>query len=182
MKTRIYLIGMNDSLPTRLVNALRWCPSIVTYVDSFQTVDLNHIRAWKPDALILSGSRFHVKDPEAPTLPMKIFSLGIPILGICYGFQWMIQSLGGRVSTLPRAVDVYRTLDMGSGSDVYRFRHQDYIQRLPKDWVAEWTYQGQVWVASHPEHKWLGIQFHPEFNKKTAEYFFNRWVEWLRQD
>src|ERR1700761_925894 len=56
------------------------------------------VRAFKPQGVILSGGPESVIDAEPPKAPQSVFSLGVPMLGICYGMQTMAQQLGGRVA------------------------------------------------------------------------------------
>src|SRR4249919_3746004 len=61
------------------------------------TASVEAIRERKPKALILSGGPASVYEPGAPAFPTQLLDLGIPMLGICYGMQAMVQALGGRV-------------------------------------------------------------------------------------
>src|ERR1700733_14692243 len=61
------------------------------------TMSSADILAKKPLAIILSGGPASVYEPGAPSLDKELFAAGVPILGICYGFQLMAQSLGGTV-------------------------------------------------------------------------------------
>src|SRR5271169_206374 len=56
------------------------------------------VRAFRPRGVILSGGPESVTDAQPPKAPMAVFSLGVPVLGICYGMQTMAQQLGGRVA------------------------------------------------------------------------------------
>jgi GMP synthase (glutamine-hydrolysing) len=58
---------------------------------------VDEIRALKPSGLILSGGPASVHDPDAPGCDPAILDLGIPILGVCYGLQWLTRHFGGRV-------------------------------------------------------------------------------------
>jgi GMP synthase (glutamine-hydrolysing) len=60
---------------------------------------LDKIKAKKPAALILSGGPASVYADKAPKADAGIFTLGIPVLGICYGHQFMAQTLGGKVQS-----------------------------------------------------------------------------------
>src|ERR1700740_5167 len=60
------------------------------------------IRAMEPAGLVLSGGPSSVYDPEAPKCDPKVLALGIPVLGICYGMQWITHTLGGRVEKAAR--------------------------------------------------------------------------------
>ena len=56
---------------------------------------MDNIRAFQPDALIFTGGPATVFEPNAPMVDPALFSMGIPVLGICYGEQLMIHLLGG---------------------------------------------------------------------------------------
>jgi len=59
------------------------------------TIELDRLREMKPSGIILSGGPASVYDEDAPISDVGIFDLGIPVLGICYGAQLMMQQLGG---------------------------------------------------------------------------------------
>nr|HPH43871.1 gamma-glutamyl-gamma-aminobutyrate hydrolase family protein [Candidatus Aminicenantes bacterium] len=65
------------------------------------TAPVEAIRAARPQGLILSGGPQSVYGKGAPTISPEIFTLGVPILGICYGLQLMAHLLGGRVVPSP---------------------------------------------------------------------------------
>src|SRR6186713_2316300 len=58
----------------------------------------DEVRAFKPKGIILSGGPESVTDAQPPRAPDVVFTLGVPVLGICYGMQTMAQQLGGRVT------------------------------------------------------------------------------------
>src|ERR1700690_3960968 len=58
---------------------------------------LDQIRAMHPAGIVLSGGPSSVYDPDAPKCDPQVLSLGVPVLGICYGLQWIAHALGGRV-------------------------------------------------------------------------------------
>ena len=65
------------------------------------TTSLEALTARNPKGIILTGGPNSVYDPESPTYDRKLFELGIPVLGICYGSQLMAYKLGGDVKTAP---------------------------------------------------------------------------------
>jgi GMP synthase (glutamine-hydrolysing) len=60
-------------------------------------IPIASVKAMEPEGIILSGGPASIYSSGAPRVDKGIFSLGIPILGICYGLQYMIDSLGGKV-------------------------------------------------------------------------------------
>ena len=62
-------------------------------------VDVKRIKEFSPKAIILSGGPNSVYEEETPKAPEVIFTMGLPILGICYGMQTMAHQLGGLVTS-----------------------------------------------------------------------------------
>src|ERR1700685_229567 len=61
------------------------------------TASLDEVKAHAPAGIILSGAPWSVYDKDAPPADSRIFELGVPVLGICYGLQFMVHTLGGKV-------------------------------------------------------------------------------------
>src|SRR5712664_4719192 len=66
------------------------------------TTSLEEIRKLEPAGIVLSGGPSSVYDPDAPKCDPKVLALGIPVLGICYGMQWIAHTLGGKVEKAER--------------------------------------------------------------------------------
>src|SRR5690242_19583664 len=79
-------------LIARRVRQLGSLTKIVTPEEALDEIAKDH-----PAGIILSGGPMSVYEKDAPTIDKKIFTLGIPLLGICYGFQILGQLLGGKV-------------------------------------------------------------------------------------
>src|SRR5438445_6828965 len=63
---------------------------------------LDEIRKLEPAGIVLSGGPSSVYDPQAPKCDVNVLALGIPVLGICYGMQWLTHHLGGKVEPAER--------------------------------------------------------------------------------
>ena len=126
----------------------------------------------KPNGLILSGGPASVYDKDAPHLDPEIFSLGVPVLGICYGLMLMAHHLGGQVVFTGRREYGAGTLHIANGSqllgglgpqiDVWN-SHGDEVTALPKGFRAAGRTESSNFAAvEDPERKLYGLQFHPE--------------------
>jgi len=122
--------------------------------------------------IILSGGPASVYDADAPKCDPEIFQMKLPILGICYGLQLMVEILGGRVKATNRheygktdirildASDLFRGL---SGSFVSWMSHGDYAETLPDGFeVISDSANCPTAAIRDRSRKLFGVQFHPE--------------------
>ena len=136
------------------------------------TTPLAGIRARKPGAIILSGSPASGYRAEAPLPDAGLCDLGLPLLGICYGFQATAQLLGGRVAKADRREYGAATFVQDGRSPLFtgvpkRFKawmsHGDEVQALPVGWVkVAHTSNCAFAAARHASRPLHLIQFHPE--------------------
>ena len=130
------------------------------------------IAALKPNGIILSGGPASVYDKGAPQIDAGIFSLGIPILGICYGLMLMAHHLGGQVVFTGRREYGAGMLHIKNGSELFDGlgnqldvwnSHGDEVTALPKGFRVVGTTEGcDFAVVENPQRKLYGLQFHPE--------------------
>jgi len=133
---------------------------------------LSEIKKQKPNGIVLSGGPDSVYAEGAPTVSKDIFSLGIPILGICYGWQLMAKLLGASVKNTakeygPEKVTVVKPLGILSKLPKKQFTaivsHGDTVMSLPEGFVKTATTQQVEFTGVQNIAKHLyGIQFHPE--------------------
>ncbi len=134
---------------------------------------LADIRARKPAALILSGGPASVTADDAPALTEGLLSLGVPVLGICYGLQAMTQALGGTVSRSAHReygrsfIQVADAADLLANLDEPRTQvwmsHGDHVsQPAPGFEVLARSEDGVVAAVADRARRLYGVQFHPE--------------------
>lgn len=130
------------------------------------------IQALNPKGIILSGGPASVLEKGNPRPDRRIFNLGIPILGICYGHQVMAQVLGGKVAK-GKHREFGKEIVRGSNSrGLFRglaknqtvwFSHGDEVTRLPKGFLCTGSTKTCKNAAfENREKRFYGIQFHPE--------------------
>ena len=130
------------------------------------------IRKLNPNGIVLSGGPASVYDKGAPQVDPEIFSLGIPVLGICYGLMQMAHHLGGQVVFTGRReygagmlhiTDGSQLFDgLGNQLDVWN-SHGDEVTALPKGFLAAGRTESSDFAAVEDrQRKLYGLQFHPE--------------------
>jgi GMP synthase (glutamine-hydrolysing) len=127
----------------------------------------------RPQAVILSGGPRSVYEHDAPALDPAILQQGVPVLGICYGLQWMSQNTGGAVTPAKEGAEYGRTeLHVTDAADLLAGVRQDGIVWMSHgDKVARLGPGFEVLANSEPcpfavvgdrRRKFFGLQFHPE--------------------
>jgi GMP synthase (glutamine-hydrolysing) len=130
------------------------------------------VRQSQPNGIVLSGGPASVYDERAPQIDPEIFSLGIPVLGICYGMQLIAQHLGGRVEHSARreygpgmlhvAQDSPLFAGISKQLDIWN-SHGDKVTTLPEGFrSAAHTENSPFAAIEHSARHLYGLQFHPE--------------------
>jgi GMP synthase (glutamine-hydrolysing) len=135
------------------------------------TASIEQIRKYEPAGIVLSGGPNSVYDKDAPLCDSSVLSLGVPVLGICYGLQWMTHILGGRVERASRREYGRTELIVKNGSALFaglpqKLRiwnsHGDHVMSLPAGFHVTGETGNAVSAAEDPARKLYAVQFHPE--------------------
>ncbi|RDD53973.1 MAG: glutamine-hydrolyzing GMP synthase, partial [Candidatus Korarchaeota archaeon NZ13-K] len=128
------------------------------------------IEARKPAGIILSGGPSSVYSPNSPSIDPRVLEMGLPVLGICYGFQLIAKLLGGEVRrgigefgpTRIRVLKEDELLEGWSGEFVW-MSHSDFVSKLPEGFlITSISENGYVSSFKHESKPIYGVQFHPE--------------------
>ncbi len=135
---RLLIIDFGSQVTQLIARRLREL-NVYCEIHPYQNVDKAFLQEMAPRAVILSGGPDSVMRTGSPRAPQALFDMGVPVLGICYGQQLMMQQLGGKV------VSDHGSAEFGRA----------YVARTPQDLdlLDGWFEQGeeQVWM-SHGDH------------------------------
>jgi GMP synthase (glutamine-hydrolysing) len=142
------------------------------------TSSIEEIRKFEPAGIVLSGGPSSVYDPEAPKCDPKVLALEIPVLGICYGMQWITHTLGGKVEKATRReygrahLQVERQ-DQAKESPLFAGvpeslriwnSHGDHVRSLPAGFRTTGRTDNAIASLEDPNRKIYAVQFHVEVN------------------
>jgi len=133
---------------------------------------LEEIRSYSPVGIILSGGPSSVYDNDAPLADKSVFDLGIPMLGICYGLQFMVYGLGGKVrSAAKREYGHAQVVIQQPDSQLFQglpqllavwMSHGDEAEELPAGFRLTAETPNAVAAIENAERQMWAVQFHPE--------------------
>lgn len=136
------------------------------------TMSAGEMIAKKPSAIILSGGPASVYAPGAPSVPKSLFTAGIPVFGICYGFQAMAQALGGVVEqtglsefgrTTAHISEHGQLFDKAKTEQSVWMSHGDAVAKAPQGFTTlAHTAGAKVAAFENPQLRAAGVQWHPE--------------------
>jgi GMP synthase (glutamine-hydrolysing) len=135
-------------------------------------ISADRIKALSPEGIILSGGPSSIYEKDSPRVDPGIFELGIPILGICYGMQFMVDALGGKVRQARKREYGFAELNITRPSGILTdipkrsqvwMSHGDSIVDVPKGFVVTAvTDNTPVAAFADASRGFYGLQFHPE--------------------
>jgi GMP synthase (glutamine-hydrolysing) len=137
-------------------------------------VSIERIRDFSPTGVILSGGPSSVLEPDSPDMDPGVLELGVPVLGICYGLQLLVQRLGGRIESaddreygratlkIERDDPLFEGVPRDADSVVW-MSHGDRVLDLPEDMDVVASSGGSPFAAVRSRGgPFWGVQFHPE--------------------
>ena len=149
-------------------------------------ISIDEIKADKPDGIILSGGPSSVYKQNAPLSDPRLFELGIPILGICYGLQVIASQLKGEVGSASRREYGRAQLKLLDHTGIFKdipntttvwMSHGDFLTKLPENFtIIAKSENSPITAIQNLEKNIFGIQFHPEvahteFGNKIIDNF-----------
>lgn len=159
--------GQYNQLIARRVRELGVYSEVVPY-----SISVDEIVKKKPKGIIFTGGPSSVSDDKAPMASKEVFSLGIPILGICYGMQWMAKTLGGEVAKAEKReygrveISYHTPIKLFEGMQTKQIcwmSHTYQVSHLPEGFLCTASTDSCVNAAmENVQRKLYGVQFHPE--------------------
>ncbi len=141
----------------------------------------DQIKAFAPKAVILAGGPESVHAEDSPRAPQAIFTLGVPVLGICYGMQTMAEQLGGKVQGSDVREFGYAQIELASEPGTFFADIKDHVTDQGKSLLDVWMSHGDKVVTlpqgfeitahtpscpiaamADEQRRFYGVQFHPE--------------------
>ncbi|MFD2207849.1 glutamine-hydrolyzing GMP synthase [Kiloniella antarctica] len=174
MTDRILIIDFGSQVTQLIARRVRES-GVYSEIHPFNAIDGAFLDAYAPKAIILSGGPASVTWEDSPSAPPKVFEMGVPVLGICYGQQTMMEQLGGKVETSDHQEFGRATIDItedcalfhgvwgvGTQEQVW-MSHGDRVGKLAPGFRVVATSEGAPYAAvANDEKNFYAVQFHPE--------------------
>lgn len=132
---------------------------------------LTEIKQYQPAGIVLSGGPSSVHDPAAPHCDHGVLQMGVPVLGICYGLQWIAHTLGGQVRRATRNEYGPAQLEIKNGCPIFKGlpqqlkiwnNHGDDVMAIPAGFRVCGETNRVIAAIEDPQRKLYAVQFHPE--------------------
>jgi len=154
-------------LIARKIRELNVYAEIVPY-----TIPIEEIKNEKPKALVLSGGPSSLYEEDSPKISKELFSLGLPILGICYGLYVVVDAFGGVITPSPFKEYGRAEITIAKDSPLFKglpdiqtvwMSHGDKVESVPQEFtVIASSRNAKIAAIEYRQKKIYGVQFHPE--------------------
>ena len=185
---RLLIIDFGSQVTQLIARRLREL-NVYCEIHPYNKVDDSFLKGFAPKAVILSGGPDSVTRAGSPRAPEALWSLGVPVLGICYGQQTMMQQLGGLVESghgtaefgrafLTPTADSLSILDgwFADGKEQVWMSHGDHVSRIAPGFTVYGTSPNAPFaVTADVSRNFYAVQFHPEVHHtpKGAKLYEN---------
>ncbi|MGH9669561.1 MAG: glutamine-hydrolyzing GMP synthase [Terriglobales bacterium] len=135
------------------------------------TAPLEEVKSYAPAGIILSGGPSSVYDADAPPADERVLALGLPVLGICYGFQYMAHKLGGKVRPAQKREYGHAQVEVLDNSRLFQdlprslnvwMSHGDEVLEPPAGFKRVGKSESGLAAFEDPSRRMWAIAFHPE--------------------
>lgn len=172
---RLLIIDFGSQVTQLIARRLREL-NVYCEIHPFQNVTAEFLSTFAPKAVIFSGGPASVIDDGSPRPPAEVFDLGVPILGICYGQQVMMQMLGGQVTRGEGTAEFGRAyvtpaderIDLLNGwfiegQEQVWMSHGDHVAKIAPGFEVYGTSPNAPFaITADLERRFFAVQFHPE--------------------
>lgn len=181
LNTQILIIDLGSQYTEVIRRSLRYLGFHSTIISPLKS--LEWLKKNRPKGIILSGGNKSVYDSDAPEIPKEILKMGIPILGICYGMQWIAYEHDKELVHKEESGKSYGPVEInfieprsplfnGLGESIKAWSsHGDSVKKVPEDFrITATSKEGSVIEGMEcPNRKIWAVQFHPEVEQTEDE-------------
>ncbi|MFN3230447.1 MAG: glutamine-hydrolyzing GMP synthase, partial [Asticcacaulis sp.] len=170
---RVLIVDFGSQVTQLIARRVREC-GVYCEIHPFDKAEAL-LDTFAPRAVILSGSPHSVTESTGPRLSRRVFELGVPVFGICYGEQLMCDLLGGRVEsghhrefgradiTLVETSPLFAGIGAAGDKEPVWMSHGDRVTAIPEGFKVLATSEGAPFAAIGDEtRRFYAVQFHPE--------------------
>ena len=174
MTDRILIIDFGSQFTQLIARRVRES-SVYSEIHPFNKITKQNIIDYNPKGIILSGGPASVTESDTPRIPREIFDMGLPILGICYGQQTMVDQLGGTVKSSKEREFGRSILNVTADCNLFKgiwtvgnekqvwMSHGDRVEALPDGFKIVGTSENAPYAAiANDDKNFYAVQFHPE--------------------
>ena len=193
MNEKVIILDFGSQYTQLIARKVRECG---VYAEIYPyNLNIEEIQRHHPKGIIFSGGPASVFDTNAPHPDKKIFSMDIPILGICYGLQLITYHLGGKVGKANKREYGRAVFKIASADPIFEdipaesivwMSHGDKIDDIPPNFIILGKTENSISAIRSQNKKIYGLQFHPEvhhtiYGKKILENFLRKVCECKEQ-
>jgi GMP synthase (glutamine-hydrolysing) len=170
LSAMIIIIDFGSQFNQLIARRVREC-RVYCQIES-PAISIAQIRSLEPEGIILSGGPASIYEKNSPKIDKAVLALDIPILGICYGMQFMVDALGGAVKQARKREYGFAELITKTRTGLFKnvkpvtqtwMSHGDSITKLPRGFsITASTRNTEIAAIADPKRRRFGLQFHPE--------------------